>query len=159
MADQDSVELMCARANRAVTNLADMGVGFTRNPDGTIYQRKYGGQSLNFGAGGFAYRSCSVFDKTGSEIMEVLFNKAKNLSVDFFAEVFVLDLILENNQARGLFAFDLKNKQFICYQANNIIIASGGYAGIYKTNTAANLCTGDGVALALKNNILSLIHI
>ena len=46
---------MCREAPRAVLELESYGLPFSRTEDGKIYQRAFGGQSLNFGKGGQAY--------------------------------------------------------------------------------------------------------
>jgi len=150
LADQDSVEVLCKNANQAVLNLEKLGVAFNKTDEGKIYQRQYGGQTLDFGQGDLARRSCGVADKTGSSIMERLFAKATSLGVNMIDNIFAEQLVIENGQIQGVLCWDLASSSLRFFGTNYIVIASGGFAGLYKTNTAANSCTGDGLALALK---------
>ena len=49
--DQDAIQYMCREAPKAVIELENYGLPFSRTEDGKIYQRAFGGQSLNFGKG------------------------------------------------------------------------------------------------------------
>jgi len=49
--DQDAIQYMCREAPKAVIELENYGLPFSRTDDGKIYQRAFGGQSLNFGKG------------------------------------------------------------------------------------------------------------
>ena len=52
LGDQDAIHYMCREAPRAVLELESYGLPFSRTEDGKIYQRAFGGQSLNYGKGG-----------------------------------------------------------------------------------------------------------
>jgi succinate dehydrogenase / fumarate reductase flavoprotein subunit len=63
--DQDAIEYMCSEGPQTVFELEHMGLPFSRNDNGRIYQRPFGGQSKNFGKGGQAARTCAAADRTG----------------------------------------------------------------------------------------------
>ncbi|KAK1643743.1 hypothetical protein QYE76_061548 [Lolium multiflorum] len=65
LGDQDAIQYMCREASKAVIELENYGLPFSRTEDGKIYQRAFGGQSLDFGKGGHAYRCACVADRTG----------------------------------------------------------------------------------------------
>ena len=147
LADQDAVEYMCKNAADAVLYLNQMGVNFSSLPDGKIYQRLYGGQSTEYGRGKLAYRACAAADQTGNAIITTLYSKASQSGADFFSEYFVYELLFENEQCIGAASWSMETGEIHVFQANQTIIATGGYGQIYRTTTAANICTGDGNAL------------
>ncbi len=147
LADQDAVEYMCKNAARSVLNLADLGVKFTRNKDGSLYQRLYGGQSTEFGKGKLAYRACAANDQTGSAIITTLYNKALEKKVEFFNYHFAYELLFKDGVCVGVASWSIDTGEIHVFAANQVILATGGYGQIYHTTTAANICTGDGNAL------------
>ena len=147
LADQDAVEYMCSNAAKAVLDLADLGVNFSRSLDGKIYQRLYGGQSTEFGKGKLAYRACAAADQTGSAIISTLYNKALNAGIDFFNHYFVYELLIKHQQCIGVASWSMSTGDIHIFIANQVILATGGYGQVYRTTTAANICTGDGNAL------------
>jgi succinate dehydrogenase (ubiquinone) flavoprotein subunit len=66
--DQDAIHYMCREAPRAVLELESYGLPFSRTEEGKIYQRAFGGQSLDYGKGGQAYRCACAADRTGTYI-------------------------------------------------------------------------------------------
>ena len=72
------------------------GMPFSRTPEGKIYQRAFGGQSLKFGEGGQAYRCCAVADRTGHAMLHTLFGRSLGYNCIFFVEYFALDLIMDD---------------------------------------------------------------
>ena len=148
LADHDAVEILCSKANEAINDLVDIGVDFNKTKTGEIYQREYGGQTTNFGKGKKAKRACGIGDKTGQSIITKLMQTAVNLGVVFAENIFAYKLILAGKKPEAVIAYNLKKHEHIIFNSSNIIIATGGYAGLYYSNTAANICTGDGIALA-----------
>lgn len=74
---------MCA----AVRELENYGLPFSRTEDGKIYQRAFGGQSLDFGKGGQAYRCACAADRTGHAMLHTLYGQAMKHDVQFFGEL------------------------------------------------------------------------
>ena len=107
--DYDSVELMCKNAPNIISKLESIGVNFSKSKDGSIYQRKYGGQTLDFGKGELSHRACCVADKTGYEIHNNLYKNCLNNHNKFFNYYFVLDLLIEDNKCLGVIALDLNS--------------------------------------------------
>lgn len=147
LADQDAVEYMCSNAARVVLNLAEIGVKFSRNSDGTLYQRLYGGQSTEFGKGKLAFRACAANDQTGSAIINTLYRRVVEAGVDFFSHHFVYELLFKDENCVGVASWDMDKGEINVFSCNQVIIATGGYGQVYRTTTAANICTGDGNAL------------
>ena len=153
LADVDACEILCKNAKSAIQELESLGVDFSRDQDGQISQRKYGGQRLDYGRGNLAFRACYSKDHTGKTILHSLYQKAKEVGVIFYDEFFVTDLLIADGSCYGCIALDIKNGGLTVFRANNTIIATGGYSQIYNTTTSAAICTGDGTALAFKNGL------
>jgi len=153
ISDYDIVELMCKNAPDAISRLEKIGVNFTKSEDGKIYQRKYGGQTLNFGNGNSSHRVCCVSDKTGYEIQNKLYHECLNNNNQFFDYFFVFDLLIKDGKCFGALALDLNSGQFHIFYAKATIIASGGYNQIYQYNTSNNNFPGDLVSTIINNNL------
>ncbi len=153
LGDQDSIEIMCKNANDAVLFLQKIGVEFDLDSNGKIYQKKYGGQTLNYGKGKLAYRACSVSDRTGREMMSNLIREALKHGVIFINFNFIIDLIIDEEICSGVISYDISTGEFQSFRANNVIIATGGYSQIYKETTASSTCTGDGISLVANKGI------
>ena len=95
LGDQDAIEYMCREAPKAVIELENYGLPFSRTEEGKIYQRAFGGQSLDFGRGGQADRCAASADRTGHAMLHALYGAAMKHDVKFFVEYFALDLIMD----------------------------------------------------------------
>ena len=154
LADQDAVEILCNEAEQVINDLAALAVPFTKDEQGQIYQRKYGGQTVNFGAA-LARRACGVGDQTGAEIMLKLHQAVlAKQNIKIYAEHFAIELLTDAQQISGVLIWDFASGKIKIFKTKYIIIASGGFAGLYKTNTAAQICTGDGLSLALRSGAM-----
>lgn len=154
LGDQDAIALMCERAPEAIVELEHMGMPFTRDEAGQIYQRAYGGQKTDFGKGGLAYRACAVADRTGHSLLHTLYAQALRQHVEFFIEYTALDLIFdEQGKCLGLIAWEMESGALHVFQAHTTILATGGFGQIYAATTASTICTGDGNAMALRAGI------
>jgi succinate dehydrogenase (ubiquinone) flavoprotein subunit len=154
LGDQDAIEYMCKEAPAAVIELENYGLPFSRTEDGKIYQRAFGGQSLDYGKGGQAYRCCAAADRTGHAMLHTLYGAAMKHDVQFFVEYFALDLIMDSQgQCRGVMALCLEDGTLHRFRAHQTILATGGYGRAYFSATSAHTCTGDGNAMAARAGI------
>ncbi len=154
LADNDAVELLCREAAAAIIDLEKIGVVFSRDVDGKISQRAYGGQTSDFGRGSVAYRACYSKDKTGHTILHSLHQQALKKGIKFFSEFFVTDLLIESqNRCHGCLALDLNSGELVIFSASTVILATGGYSQIYQNTTSSLICTGDGSALVFKEGL------
>ncbi len=154
LGDQDAIALMCERAPEAIVELEHMGMAFTRDTSGQIYQRAYGGQSTDFGRGGPAYRACAVADRTGHSLLYTLQAQALKQEVNFFTEFMVLDLVFnDENACSGVLAWQLETGDLHLFHAHNTILATGGFGQTYASTTASTICTGDGGGMSLRAGI------
>jgi succinate dehydrogenase (ubiquinone) flavoprotein subunit len=148
LTDQDAAHYMCREAPRAVRELEEYGMPFSRTEEGLIYQRPLGGQSLKYGEGGQAYRTACVADRTGHSMLHTLYGQALKHDCQFLIEWFALDLIMDGNECVGLTAIDMETGTLHRIFARNTILATGGYGRAYFSATSAHTSTGDGLAMA-----------
>lgn len=144
LGDQDSIHYMCKEAPKAVRELESYGMPFSRTEDGKIYQRAFGGQSLEFGEGGQAYRCAAAADRTGHAMLHTLYGQACAHDTEFFIEYFALDLLMQDGECRGVIAQNMEDGTFHRFKAHQTILATGGYGRAYFSATSAHTCTGDG---------------
>ena len=151
LGDQDTIEYLCREAPAVVYELEHWGVPFSRNEDGTIYQRPFGGMTTKFGEGPQAQRTCAAADRTGHALLHTLYGQSLRHSAEFFVEYFTLDLIMDDEGAcRGVMALNMEDGTLHRFHARRTIMATGGYGRIYFSCTGAHTCTGDGNAMVLR---------
>src|SRR5260370_13055538 len=150
LGDQDAIEYMCREAAPAVLELEHYGVPFSRTNEGKIYQRPFGGQTIDFGKQ-MAQRTCAAADRTGHAILHTLYQQCLKHDTEFFVEYFALDLLMDDDGAcRGLLAWNMEAGTLHRFRAHRPVLATGGYGRVYFSFTAAHTCTGDGNALVLR---------
>ncbi len=152
LGDQDAIEFMAAEAVDAVYELEHMGLPFSRNPDGTIAQRPFGGHTNN-DTGKPVRRACYAADRTGHMILQTLYQQSIKNQVKFFDEFYVLDLLIVDGKTAGLVALELATGEMHIFQAKAVIIATGGHGRVWQTTSNAYSYTGDGVALTMRKGI------
>ena len=153
LGDQDAIEYMCRAAPKAVYELEHYGVPFSRQDDGRIYQRQFGGQSMNFG-GEQAARTCAAADRTGHAILHSLYQQNIRARTHFFDEYFAVDLLNDaDGQALGALVLDIATGELLVIEAKTTLIATGGAGQIFRTNTNALINTGDGMAMSLRAGV------
>jgi len=149
LGDQDAIEYMCREAIPAVLELEHYGVPFSRNKDGKIYQRAFGGMTTHFGEG-TAQRTCAAADVTGHAILHTLYQQSLKHKAEFFIEYIVLDLIMEAGTCRGVLAWCLEDGSLHVFKAHSTVLATGGYGRCFFSCTSAHTVTGDGSAMVLR---------
>lgn len=150
LGDQDAIEYMCRNAAEAVIELEHFGVPFSRTESGKIYQRPFGGHTVEQGKS-MAKRACAAADRTGHAILHTLYQQCLKYKTTFFVEFFALDLLMDNNgRCCGVIAFNIEDGAIHRFRANAVVLATGGYGRAYFSCTSAHTCTGDGSAMALR---------
>ncbi|MBD1856617.1 MULTISPECIES: succinate dehydrogenase/fumarate reductase flavoprotein subunit [Leptolyngbya] len=139
LADQDAVAILTQEAPDVVIDLEHMGVLFSRLADGRIAQRAFGGHSHN--------RTCYAADKTGHAILHELICNLMKYGVKIYEEWYVMRLILEDGQAKGVVMYHLLSGHIEVVRAKAVMFATGGYGRVYNTTSNDYASTGDGLAM------------
>jgi len=150
LGDQDAIEYMVREAPAAVYELEHAGVPFSRNADGTIYQRPFGGHMQNMGEGPPVQRTCAAADRTGHAMLHALYQQSLKYEADFFIEYFAIDLIMDGGKCVGVIALCMDDGTIHRFRSHAVVLATGGYGRCYFTATSAHTCTGDGGGMVLR---------
>lgn len=140
LADQDAVEILTKEAPDVIIDLEHMGVLFSRLSDGRIAQRAFGGHSHN--------RTCYAADKTGHAILHELVSNLRRYGVQIYQEWYVMQLILEDGEAKGVLMYHLLDGKIEAVRAKAVMFATGGYGRVFNTTSNDFASTGDGLAMS-----------
>ena len=150
LGDQDAIEFMCRNAAQVVYELEHFGMPFDRNENGTVYQRPFGGHSMNFGEKS-VQRSCAVADRTGHAMLHTLYQRNVRANTQFFVEWMALDLIRnQQGEVLGVVALEMETGEAMIFQARSTVLATGGAGRIFHSSTNAFINTGDGLGMAAR---------
>ena len=150
LGDQDAIEFMCRNAAQVVYELEHFGMPFDRNDNGTIYQRPFGGHSMNFGEKPM-HRSCAAADRTGHAMLHTLYQRNVRANTQFFVEWMALDLIRnQQGEVLGVVALEMETGEPMILQARSTVLATGGAGRIFHSSTNAFINTGDGLGMAAR---------
>ena len=150
LGDQDAIEFMCREAPKVVYDLEHMGMPFDRNPDGTIYQRPFGGHTANYGEKAVE-RACAAADRTGHAMLHTLYQQNVAAKTSFFVEWMALDLIRDaEGDVVGVTALEMETGDIHVLEAKTTLLATGGAGRIFAASTNAFINTGDGLGMAAR---------
>jgi succinate dehydrogenase / fumarate reductase, flavoprotein subunit len=153
LGDQDAIEFMCREAPNVVYDLEHMGMPFDRNPDGTIYQRPFGGHTANYGEKAVE-RACAAADRTGHAMLHTLYQQNVQAKTQFFVEWMALDLIRDaDGDVVGVTALEMETGEVHILEAKTTLLATGGAGRIFAASTNAFINTGDGLGMAARAGI------
>jgi succinate dehydrogenase / fumarate reductase flavoprotein subunit len=153
LGDQDAIEYMCREAPKVVYDLEHMGMPFDRNPDGTIYQRPFGGHTANYGEKA-VQRACAAADRTGHAMLHTLYQQNVKEKTSFFVEWLAMDLIRDaNGDVVGVTAIEMETGDVHIFEAKTTLLATGGAGRIFAASTNAFINTGDGLGMAARAGI------
>jgi succinate dehydrogenase / fumarate reductase, flavoprotein subunit len=134
LGDQDAIEFMCREAPNVVYELEHFGMPFDRNPDGTIYQRPFGGHTTNYG--------------------EKPYQQNVKARTHFFVEWMALDLIRDaDGDVVGVTALEMETGELHVFEARTTLLATGGAGRIFAASTNAFINTGDGLGMAARAGV------
>jgi succinate dehydrogenase / fumarate reductase flavoprotein subunit len=145
LGDQDAIEAMCREAPQDILELERMGVIFSRDANGRIAQRPFGGA-------GFP-RTCYAADRTGHAILHAMYEQLLKRRCFVYEEWYVTSLIVEDGVCRGVIAWDLLHGGVQAIGARAVVLATGGSGRVFLTSTNAVINTGDGMALAYRAGV------
>ena len=150
LGDQDAIEFMCREAPKVVYELEHFGMPFDRNPDGTIYQRPFGGHTANFGEKP-VQRACAAADRTGHALLHTLYQRNVRARTHFFVEWMAIDLIRDQDgDVLGVVALEMETGDVMILEAKTTLFATGGAGRIFAASTNAFINTGDGMGMAAR---------
>ncbi len=153
LGDQDAIEFMCREAPKVVYELEHFGMPFDRNPDGSIYQRPFGGHTANYGEKP-VQRACAAADRTGHAMLHTLYQQNVKARTQFFVEWMALDLIRDaEGDVLGVTALEMETGEVYILEAKVTLFATGGAGRIYAASTNAFINTGDGLGMAARAGI------
>ncbi len=145
LGDQDAIEIMCREAPEEILHLEHLGVTFHRNEEGRLGTRAFGGAS--------AARTYYVADITGQAIMHVLYEQLMKHSELIFRyeEYFTTEVVLDDDgNCVGAVLRNVADGSMELFEAENVILATGGNGQVWQPTTNALICTGDGISMAYR---------
>ena len=146
LCDQDAVEAFVAEAPRELLQLEHWGCPWSRQPDGHIAVRAFGGMKKK--------RTWFAADKTGFHMLHTLFQTSLKYSeVARYDEWFVTQLLVDEGRVQGVVALELTTGRIEPITAKAVILAGGGCGRVFPFTTNANINTGDGMALAWRAGV------
>src|SRR5207244_4673085 len=146
LADQDAVEAFVKEAPGELIQLEHWGCPWSRDPDGRVSSRSFGGMSVD--------RTLFAADKTGFHLLHTLFQTSlKYDRIVRHDEFFVTSLLIEDGRCAGVAAVDLRDSEVRCFVAKAVILCTGGLGRIFSFTTNASINTGDGMALAYRPGV------
>lgn len=134
---------MCHDAPDIIEELKELGVGFDADDDGKILQRPFGGTKAN--------RTCYIADRTGSAIVQKLLMECRNQGVHILSNHQFLNIAKYKEELSGVTVLRRRDTQVIALACKSLVLAGGGYAGIYRGHsTNSQESSGDIIAAALR---------
>ena len=148
-ADQDVVRQICEEAWEQILWLESHGMHFSRDQQGRLRKRTFGGHTRDFGEAS-AYRAVFEADRTGKGIMDTVWGESLKRGVTFINQCIAVELLIRDRQCGGAVVFGQKQGEFIRVLAKATVFASGGCGQVFKVTTNCRQNTGDALALALE---------
>ncbi len=146
LADQDAVEFFVKESPREAIRLEHWGCPFSRDPDGRISVRAFGGMSVK--------RTLFATDKIGFHLLHTLFQTSLKFSnIHRYDEWFVTSLLVDDGKVEGVTAIELRTGDLVTILAKAVVIATGGCGKIFQFTTNGWIKTGDGMALAYRAGV------
>jgi len=152
LGDQDAIEILTHDAAQTIYELEHIGMPFSRNKDGRIAQRRFGGHTRNFGEAA-VQRACFAADRTGHIMLHTLHENCVKKGVEFFSEFFLLDVLIEDNICRGVVAMDIRTSEIHTFYAKAVMFATGGACKVFRISSNAHGLVGDGIAVAYNRGV------
>src|SRR5437899_5570583 len=143
LCDQDAVEIFVKEAPEELLRLEHWGCPWSRDPDGRIAVRAFGGMKKE--------RTWFAADKTGFHMLHTLFQTTlKYTAIARYDEWFVTKLLVDDNRVQGAVAIEIMAGKIQAITAKAVILCTGGCGRVFPFTTNANIKNGDGMALAYR---------
>ena len=146
LCEQDVVEHFVHQCPTEMAQLELWGCPWSRKEDGSVNVRRFGGMKIE--------RTWFAADKTGFHMLHTLFQTSlKYPQIKRFDEHFVLDILVDEGQVRGVVAINMMEGTRVQIRANAVVMATGGAGRVYRYNTNGGIVTGDGMGMAFRHGI------
>lgn len=145
LADQDCVELMCSKAPETIRWAERMGAVFSRDEEGDIAIRPFGGQSQP--------RACYAKDRTGLTLLQTIYEQADRAGIEVFDEWYAGDIIYEDGKVSGVVAYNIKDSEVAIFNAKVTMFATGGNGRLFRFNSNAHANTGDSLSIVARHGL------
>jgi fumarate reductase flavoprotein subunit len=146
LGDQDVIQYFVEQAPRELTLLEHWGCPWSRNDDGTVATRAFGGMSTK--------RTWYAADKVGFHMLHALFQHSLRFDrIVRYDEQFVTKLVVDAGAVRGVAALDVREGVVRLILGRAVILTTGGAGKIFPFTTNGNIKTGDGMALAYRAGV------
>jgi succinate dehydrogenase / fumarate reductase flavoprotein subunit len=152
LVDQQAATILADDAVRAVYDLENRGLPFSRTADGLIDQRRFGGHTRNFGEAPVR-RACYAADRTGHMILQTLYQQCIKNNVSFFDEFHIVDVLIDGRKCAGVVALELSTGDLHVFHSKAVMIATGGFGRMFRTTSNAYANTGDGPAVLARRGV------
>ncbi|MCX2818438.1 FAD-binding protein [Haladaptatus sp. F3-133] len=143
--DQDAIETMTEEAPKEVINLENMGMAFSRDENGRVSQRAFGGLSFP--------RTTYASDKTGHMLLHTMYEQVMKRGVTVYDEWHVTNVVRDNGKCHGVVAYDIQSGEMEGFTAGATVFATGGMGQVFEHTTNAVSCTGDGMSMAYRAGV------
>jgi succinate dehydrogenase / fumarate reductase, flavoprotein subunit len=152
LVDQAAATILADDAVRAVYDLENRGLPFSRTADGKIDQRRFGGHTRNFGEAP-VHRSCYAADRTGHMILQTLYQQCIKNEVSFYDEFQAVDVLIEGRRCAGIVALELRTGELHVFRSKAVLFATGGFGRMFRISSNAYANTGDGPSLLARRGV------
>ena len=146
LCEQDVVDHFVHQCPTEMAQLEIWGCPWSRKEDGSVNGRRFGGMKIE--------RTWFAADKTGFHMLHTLFQTSlKYPQIKRFDEHFVLDILVDDGQVRGVVAINMMEGTRVQIRANAVVMATGGAGRVYRYNTNGGIVTGDGMGMAFRHGV------
>jgi len=150
LCDQEVVQYFVEHATEEMYQLERWGCPWSRTDEGAVNVRRFGGMSQP--------RTWFAADKTGFHMLHTLFQTSLQFTnITRYDEHFALDLVVGDaeggRRVDGVVVYDQRNGYPVLLESGAVVLATGGAARAFTTNTNGALVTGDGMAMAFRTGV------
>jgi fumarate reductase flavoprotein subunit len=146
LGDQDVIQYFVQEATNELTRLEHWGCPWSRNADGTVATRPFGGMQTP--------RTWYATDKVGFHMLHTLFQHSLRFErIVRYDEAFVTKLLVDGGRCHGVAALDVRTGHVRAVLGRAVILTTGGAGKVWPFTTNGNIKTGDGMALAYREGV------
>ncbi|WP_440991288.1 FAD-binding protein [Haloarchaeobius baliensis] len=152
LGDAPAIETLAQDAPEEVFQIEHWGMPFSREEDGRVSQRPFGGLSFP--------RTTYAGAETGHHLLHTMYEQVVKRGIQVYDEWYVMDLAVtdeetpEERSCHGIVAYDVQSGEIAGFKANDgVILATGGPGQAFDHTTNAVACTGDGYAMAYRAGV------